>query len=342
MSSILKWRTPLHLIHVGLAFAAVLLPAKKTAGADAAPQAYANPVVEKDWPDPGVITLNDATGSRVFYLVSTGGSFPIRRSTNLITWEETGAFAMPERMAPWAPDGSRNWAPELHQIGDKIVLYYTSSDHRRDAQRPDPLAIGAAWADDILGPYHHLEEPIVPAGTHGTIDATYFRDGDRHWLYWKTDGNCCGLPTDIIARELAPDGLSFLEDSEPQTILTPDLDWEHNLIEGPWLLKRGEWVYMFYSAGSYVTNYRNGVARSRSPLGPFEKLPEPWLRGSDDVRAPGHGSFLNLDGTTVFVHHGRSPGIPHARYLFVTPIEWRDGWPFVYGGITPLETVRTW
>jgi arabinan endo-1,5-alpha-L-arabinosidase len=306
------------------------------------PQTYHNPVIEKDWPDPGVIAVEDSDGQTSFYLVSTGGSLPIRRSTDLIHWEETGARAMPEGKAPWAPDGFRNWAPELHRIGDRYVLYYTSSDHRRDAARPDPLAIGAAWSDDILGPYHHLPEPIVPAGPHGTIDATYFRDGDRHWLYWKTDGNCCGERTDILARELAPDGLSFVDGSEPQLVLTADLEWEHNLIEGPWLLRRGEWVYLFYSAGSFVTNYRNGVARSRSPLGPFEKLPEPWLRGSDDVRAPGHGSFLQLDDTTVFVHHGRSPGIPHARYLFVTPLEWRDEWPHVEGGVTPLTATRTW
>jgi len=309
-----------------------------------AAETFDNPVVRQDWPDPGVIeTADPDTGEAAFYLVATGGRFPIRRSTNLIDWEETGAHAMPDGKAPWAPDGFRNWAPEIHRIRDRYVLYYTSSDHLREAKRRDPLAIGAAWADDILGPYRHLEEPLVPAGDYGTIDATYFREGESHWLYWKTDGNCCGERTDIIARELALDGLSFAEGSEPHVVLTADLDWENNLIEGPWLLRRGEWVYLFYSAGSFYATYQNGVARSRSPLGPFEKLPEPWLRGSEEVRTPGHGTVLDIDGTTVFIHHGRSPGVQHARYVFVTPIEWRDEWPHVEGGVTPVEGIRrTW
>ncbi len=323
-------------------FALLAFTASIAVGGDE-PVKYTNPVVQKDWPDPGVIALQDeATGERVFYLVSTGGTFPIRRSTNLIDWEETGAEVMSQGKAPWAPNGHRNWAPELHRVGDRFVAYYTSSDHRRDARREDPLAIGAAWAENMLGPYHHLEEPLVPAGPHGTIDATYFSEGGGHWLYWKTDGNCCGERTDILARELAPDGLSFLEDSEPQLILSPDRDWEHNLIEGPWLIRRGEWAYLFYSAGSYVTNYRNGVARARSPLGPFEKLAEPWLMGSEQVRAPGHGTILEVDGQTVYIHHGRSPGVRGARYLFLTPIAWREDWPWVEGTVVPSSGALPW
>jgi beta-xylosidase len=304
---------------------------------------FANPIVRQDWPDPGVLFVEDATsGEGAYYLVATGGIFPIRRSTNLVDWEETGAAVMPQGKAPWAPDGHRNWAPELHRVNGRYIAYYTSSDHRRDALRNDSLAVGAAWADDILGPYNHLEEPLVPAGPYGVIDATYFREGERQWLYWKTDGNCCGQATDILAQELAPDGLSFMEGSAPQLILSADLEWELNLIEGPEVIRRGEWIYLFYSAGSYVTNYRNGVARARSPLGPFEKLAEPWLMGSEEVRAPGHGTILDVEGQTIYIHHGRSPGVRNARYLFLTPIAWREDWPWVEGTVVPASGSVPW
>src|SRR5688500_11393966 len=73
---------------------------------------FTNPLVQADWPDPGILAVKDkAENQIVYYLVSTGGKFPIKRSTNLIHWQTTGADLMPEGKPAWAPDGFRNWAP---------------------------------------------------------------------------------------------------------------------------------------------------------------------------------------------------------------------------------------
>ena len=301
---------------------------------------YDNPVTTDGWPDPGVMQVpGSGTEPTVYYLVATAGSFPIRRSLNLIEWENTGSSLLPGGVAPWAADGGRNWAPELHYIGGKYLAYYTASAPQ-EGIRDNPLAIGAAIADSPTGPYTHRETPIVPAGDYGTIDATAFVDDDgTPYLYWKTDGNCCGVKTGIWVQELNPDGMSLKETADPVLLIENEDPWEAHVIEGPWVIHRGDYYYMFYSADSYMDPYKTGVARATSPVGPFEKLGSPILIGDDAVQGPGHGTVLNVHGQDVFVHHGWVDG--NGRYLFVSPITWADGWPSIGDGTTP-ESVPHW
>lgn len=287
-----------------------------------------SPAVHQDWPDPAVLSANE-NGRTAYYLVSTGGTFPIRRSQDLVHWKETGAALLETGRAPWSPSGDRNWAPEIHPVGGRFVAYYTASS-RPVPTRRDPLAIGAAWADDVLGPYHHLERPLVEPGPYGVIDATQFTDDDgTPYLYWKTDGNCCGAPTEILAQQLAPDGLSLAASSQPTVVLRNDLGWEGAVVEAPWVVRRGDDYYLFYSANDYHEPYATGVARARSPFGPFEKQPLPLLSSNAWVQGPGHGSLVRFGDQDVFVHHGWVDGA--GRFLFVSPLSWNDGWPRAQG-----------
>jgi beta-xylosidase len=310
-----------------LLLVAVTAPVTSTecAAADVAAPASL-PVVRQDWPDPGVVSVQEG-GTTAHYLVSTGGRFPIRRSVDLLTWEETGAAVMPSGRAPWSPDGARNWAPEIHLIGGRFVAYYAASS-APSSTRADPLAIGAAWADDVLGPYHHLEQPLVGPGVLGVIDASAFTDSDgTPYLYWKTDGNCCGVPTEILVQRLSTDGLSFAPGSQPTSVLRNDLEWEGAIVEAPWVERRGGSYYLFYSANDYHEPYRTGIARASSPLGPFVKQPEPLLSSNAWMQGPGHGSVVQRQGEDFFVHHGWVGG--RGRYLFVSRLAWVDGWPVV-------------
>ena len=102
----------MHLGWSSAAFAEEIIPKERlTAGAASAlapKPPYDNPVVPFDCPDPGVLADGEA-----FYMVCTGGRFVIRRSDDLVIWEDTGASVLPADSAPWAANGYRNWAPEL-------------------------------------------------------------------------------------------------------------------------------------------------------------------------------------------------------------------------------------
>src|SRR5690606_35922651 len=84
---------------------------------------YTNPVIPFDCPDPGVAAAPEAGG---FVAVCTGGRFRVRTSRDLVRWSDTDSFVLPDGKPSWAANGNRNWAPEIHRVGDGWVAYYTS------------------------------------------------------------------------------------------------------------------------------------------------------------------------------------------------------------------------
>jgi len=144
------------------------------------------------------------------------------------------------------------------------------------------------------------------------------------------DGNAVGASTPIKIQELAADGLSLV--GSPTTILSNTLGWEGALVEGPWMIERGGYFYLFYSANGYASpSYAVGVARADSPLGPFSKASNPILTSEGSWAGPGHGSVLiGPHGDWVHVYHsweaahvGEAPG----RLVLVDRIQWDNGWP---------------
>jgi beta-xylosidase len=294
--------------------------------------ARANPVIARDLPDPYVLDLS-GTGEGPYVLTATGGTLGLWRSPDLLHWEATGASVLPDGRAPWSPDGARNWAPEIHRVNGRFVAYFTASAGRA-AHREDGLAIGVAVADDALGPYHVAEEPLVGAGAYGVIDPTRFEDENGlAYLIWKTDGNCCGVRTRLLSQELTPDGTGFAPGSSPRVLLEDDLHWEGGVIEAPYMVRRGNQYFLFYSANSYHAPYVTSVARGASPLGPFGKLGRPLLASSSRVQGPGHGAVVALGSEEVFVHHGWQGD--RGRFVFVSPLRWEGEWPAIHDGTTP-------
>lgn len=300
---------------------------------------YLNPVVPFDCPDPGVIAVPDGD-MPTYYMVCTGGSFPIRTSRDLVFWSDTGAAILPNGKPQWAANGFRNWAPEIHRVGDRFVAYFTTADAQ------DRLSIGFATADDIQGPWTESPGPLVQDPV-GVIDATYLEGGGQ-WLFYKIDGNSVGQPTPIFVRALAPDGEAFAEGSAPTQVLVNDGGtWEGGVVEAPWVVARENMYYLFYSGNVYDYRYRTGVARSASPTGPYEKHGAPILANNERWVGPGHGTVLAVEGLDYLVYHswpnagnGTHDG-GAGRQGLVDRIDWIDGWPSIHDG-TPSRTWQPW
>lgn len=295
---------------------------------------YANPVVPFDCPDPGILQ----TAEDQFFMVCTGGKFPIRRSRDLVLWTDTDGAILPDGKAPWAANGGRNWAPELHKVGEQFVAYFTS------VNGANVLSVGAAYASAPTGPYTVTGAPLIEDPV-GVIDATYVEDGGAKYLVYKIDGNSQGKPTPIYTRRLADDGLSF---TEPRVqVLVNDLGWEGGVVEAPWLIKRGAFFYLFYSGNVYDHRYRTGVARGSSPLGPFEKMGAPILKNNETWVGPGHGSVVQVGGLDYFVYHAwRNAGDgtqngEGGRKVLVDRIDWENDWPKIHDG-TPSRSSQLW
>lgn len=285
---------------------------------------YANPVVDSDCPDPGVLAVGDE-----YYMVCTPGpGYPIRSSKDLVSWKKRGTVFDANSKPQWA--ASHFWAPEVHQVGNRFVVYFSAKNAANNV-----FAIGAAWANDVLGPYTDIGKPLVTEPAPGAIDAHHFQAADgQRYILWKVDGNAVGKATPIKIQRLAADGLSL--QGSPTTILSNTLSWEGPLVEGPWMIERSGTFYLFYSGNGYWSaSYGVGVARAASPLGPFEKAGGPILSSKGAWAGPGHGAVLRgPSGDWVHVYHSwvagkleQAPG----RIVLVDRLQWSGGWPAMRG-----------
>lgn len=101
--------------------------------------------------------------------------------------------------------------------------------------------------------------------TVGMIDPTYYfdRESNTHQLIWKLDGNDVGKPTPIFMQQLSDNNFTKLVGEKVQ-LISNTLEWEGNLVEGPWMIKHNAYYYLFYSANAfYNEKYATGVARSK-------------------------------------------------------------------------------
>ncbi|SEN17177.1 Glycosyl hydrolases family 43 [Stigmatella aurantiaca] len=279
---------------------------------------YKNPVFPNDCADPGVIF----DGGKYIAVCTSGGAangFPIRTSSDLVTWTHAG-YIFPSGSKPsWT--SSDFWAPEIHRVGSRYIAYYTARATN------GVLSIGAATAPSPLGPFTDLGRPLIQDTKMGMIDATFFTDtAGTKYLVWKADGNAVGQKTPIYGQALSADGLSLV--GTRQTLITNDRSWEGGVVEAPWVVAKDGYYYLFYSGNAYYNGtYAIGVARATSPLGPYTKASAPILKTVPGWEGPGHGSVITApSGTSVMVYHAWNSAHT-ARVMLVDAIVWSNGWP---------------
>jgi beta-xylosidase len=301
------------------------------------------PVFHENFPDPFVLLHN---GQFIAYSTNDGPNVPVAISTDLVHWSfaknpATGRKrdALP-RLGSWAKEGF-TWAPEVLQLGNRFLLYYTAADVKRKSQ-----CIGVAEASDPLGPFvDSRAEPIVcQTELGGSIDADAFRDSDgKLYLYFKNDGNRVGQHTSIWAQQLGPDGLTVT--GLPAELIHDDQGWEQRLVEAPTMVRSPIGYELFFSAAYFGWNdnqsqspYAMGYAPCSGPLGPCKKSPDnPLLHSFNDrqsgcVSGPGHQSIFTVGTRSFMSFHAwaATSGCRKAddkRYLYIAPIFWKDGKP---------------
>jgi arabinan endo-1,5-alpha-L-arabinosidase len=303
-------------------------------------------------PDPYVWKPKTTSDYRI---QCTGGGIKIGVSSSL---EPTSTFsyigdALGGSPAAWASADGR-WAPENYESPDGQFNYLFFSD-----TQPDGIH-RTGWVSSSTGPnvktYTHYSSSYLNLGmaAGGDIDGHVFEDtanGGRTYFIWKTDDNNVGSKsTRIWLQELQFANGTVAQIGSPRVILdSTGLWWVDSwvsggsLIEGPEMIKYGNYYYLFFAAGKYCQDtYTEGVARSTSVFGPFEKMRSPVLsngivgRGKDlsgnsqQLVGPGHAAVVKTtSGAWRLVWHA-SLGENCNRYAFISNLQFgADGWPYI-------------
>jgi beta-xylosidase len=286
---------------------------------------YQNPVIAGDFPDPSVIRVGQD-----YWATATSGEwapeFPILHSRDLVNWQVVSAVF--QTRPGWA--AGNFWAPEISQHRGRYYVYYTAR------KKNGPLCVAVASALKPDGPY--LDHGPLVCQEIGSIDAMAVTDErDERYLIWKEDGNSRQQPTPIWAQKLNEEGTKLVG-SRTELIRNDPKSWEGGVVEGAFILRRGDWFYLFYSGNACCgrrCNYALGVARARKLLGPWEKNPaNPILAENQTWQCPGHGSIvMDERGRDFLLYHAyrkSAEAFSIGRQALLDEVRWSiDGWPTI-------------
>lgn len=207
--------------------------------------------------------------------------------------------------------GGHIWAPEIHQIAGKWLVYFAAGDS--DSRfRIRTYVLGCTGRDPMQDPWELVGQLETPWDTF-TLDATSFQHKGADYLCWAQQEPGIESNSNLyLARLRSPTTLA----SRPLRLTVPTLDWEtkrFKVNEGPAFLHHGDKVFITYSASATDDRYVMGMlwakadadlmdsaSWSKSQVPVFASAPE------NNVFGPGHNSFTtDACGRNLLVYHAR-------------------------------------
>lgn len=272
-------------------------------------------------------------------LFSSGPGIPVRVSSDLRHWRRAGQVlpAIPAWVRERVPGADQFWAPDITRRAGRYQLYYAVSTlgSRRSviglatAAALDPSDPGAGWRDEGL--------VIETTGDSdcNAIDPACFQAADGTlWLAWGS------FWSGIKLTQLDPATGKPAAGAKPIPIASRPVA---QAIEGPFLVQRGGFVYLFashdHTGRGRNSTYKVVVGRARDVRGPYvDRSGKPMLSGGGSVllmgddrwRGPGHNAVITDGSGCWLICHAVDPAGPGQSDLRVVPLGWtKEGWPEV-------------
>lgn len=236
------------------------------------------------------------------------------------------------------------WAPELHQIDGRWIMYFAAgpSGGGQDVFRIRTYALVSDSADPMKGRWEVLGQLQTPWDTFN-LDATTFVHRNVRYLAWAQREP--GIETNSNLY-LAPLATPLTLAAQPVRLTVPTLPWEvqgFKVAEGPAPLIRNGRIFMTYSGSATDARYAMGMLTAREDANlmdpaSWSKSPVPVFQSSPEngIFGPGHNSFtVDERGRDMLVYHARDyreikgdPLLDPNRHTRVQPIRYRaDGTP---------------
>lgn len=281
---------------------------------------YHNPIRCGMFPDPSIVRVGED-----YYMVNSSFIFfpciPVSHSRDLIHWEIIGhAITDPQWAALDELEGGRGyWAPDISYDNGKF--YVTATYRLNDTGTVYRKQIVVS-SDRPEGPY---SKPAVI--DEDGIDPSIFHENGRHYMLLNRGARILEL-NDDCTKQISEAKLLYYGDQKRAP-------------EGPHLLKKDGYYYLFLAEGGTGMGHRISVARSKTLMGNYEPCPyNPIMRQMDEgaaIQRCGHGKpVCTQNGEWYMVYLcGRMIGDGYSmlgRETALDPISWTaDGWPVVNG-----------
>ena len=277
-----------------------------------------------------------------YYGFIMAGGITIKTSKDLREWTKTGTVFPSAQPYDWMKDettgvpGGTIWAPGIYKIGDTYCVYYCQSTSGSQHSfiglatntTLNPNNKDYKWVDKGCVIHSYVGDDYNAIDPNVIID-----DNNQPWLvygsYWSG----------IKMRKIDPDTL--LLDQNDETVYDLAAAQTRNGPEAGYMIKHGDYYYLFVACGSFSTGYWNGVGRSKSVTGPFLDADgvDMMKQGATAVNAYrdgftkcGHSSVMtDTDGTQYHVTEyfkTFDDGSSSTSLLSISRIIWtEDGWP---------------
>lgn len=279
---------------------------------------YHNPVRRGFFPDPSVVCVGED-----FYMVNSTFIFfpciPVSHSKDLVHWEIIGhAITNPEWAMLGDKEGGRGyWAPDISYDGERFYIAATLRGNGDAAGCRKQIVVSAKRPE---GPY---SKPVII--DEDGIDPSIYHEDGRHYMLLNRG-----------ARIFELDETCTKKISEPKLLYYGS---HKRNPEGPHLLKKDDYYYLFLAEGGTGMGHRVTVARSKTIDGIYEPCPYNPIMRQENPDAPiqraGHGKPVKTPNGEWYMVYlcGRRLLDQYSmlgRETALDKIEWTmDGWPIV-------------
>ncbi len=286
-------------------------------------EGYKNPVRRGFYPDPSIVRVGDD-----YYMVNSTFVYfpciPISHSKDLVHWEIIGhAITNPDWAELEGLDGGRGyWAPDISYYKGKfyICATYRNNDNEKIVRKQM-----VTRSDRPEGPY---EKPVF-IEVDG-IDPSIFNDDDGNRYMLLNRGASIFKLSDDAKERTSEVSLLYYGDNKRAP-------------EGPHILKKDGWYYLFQAEGGTGPGHMISVSRSRELFGVYERCPYNPIMTYREIFNPyirrcGHGKPVQTADGRWFIFYlcgrlldGRYTVL--GRETCVDELEWTaDGWPVINKG----------
>jgi len=297
---------------------------------------FINPIGEGA--DPWVI--RDPNTERYLWCFSEGNrGITIHSSKNLTSFGDKHIVWSAPKSGPFS---RQVWAPELHFLQGKYVIYFAASDGENKNHLAYALQSKTA---DPLGEYE-LHGPFQTGDTDEqnlwAIDMTPLEHAGKLYAIWsgwdgpETDRQFLYIAEMESPVKLATRRVLLCQNDTHPWEFTEDGGRGRGLNEGPQVLKNGKRTFLTYSCGaSWLPTYKLGLLEltGTDPLDPnsWTKFKKPAFQSTRKTFGVGHSCFVKSPDQSEWWHifhakRDRNPG--WRRAIFVQPFKWsNDGLP---------------